>query len=231
MNKVMLFVTMVIMITSCNKNEDFGVDESQKGNGVFSFTYSGEKYSSTYELTDDSLLIFHNKEVDALYKKLFTNPDLAVYQTAEGEVELYDSFDILAKIKGLNSIEMQNDQSKLRSSGARASIMCYEHKDYTGQSLNLDKGINFCGEKLEWRNRISSMKVSYNFSGTSYKKFVATIFTDCGAGGYSRSIEVTPQYPNNNIRDFCDIHYQVNILRWINWDNEVACITTWESIE
>ncbi len=131
--KLSLLVFIGIAFISCENEDEVGIPDNTPNLKSVSFIYEGVAYSSTYEFDKDSLMVFDNNEVEALYARLDSMPELATYVHNNGMVEYFDNSAIAAEKNSINNSNVKTPTLRLSASG---SITLYEHANMGGKAVS-----------------------------------------------------------------------------------------------
>lgn len=217
--KLSLLVFIGIAFISCENEDEVGIPDNTPNLKSISFIYEGVTYSSTYEFDKDSLMVFDNNEVEVLYARLDSMPELATYVHSNGMVEYFDNSELAQAKMGGNSIDMNTPKLRVSASG---SISLFEHENMGGKSVGysfvysavapyfgvsvpfLEKyyPIPAAVTYVNFNDMTSSFSV--NLSG-AYRQCNVTLYEHKNYGG--KSLSFTFYYPNspfkiNNLGDY-----------------------------
>ena len=131
LTKLLFFVS--IAFVSCSDNEFDGDSQTSQSPDVFTFIYDGVTYSSEYELLEDSVISFFDKDVAQMYNELDSMPQLATWERPDGLIEYFENSEIAMKKLGLKTGEVN---AELRAAtSVTVGVMLYKDWYLTGTSL------------------------------------------------------------------------------------------------
>lgn len=208
--KLSLLVFIGIAFISCENEDEVGIPDNTPNLKSISFIYEGVTYSSTYEFDKDSLMVFDDNEVEALYARLDSLPQLAAYIHSDGLVEYFDNSE-QAQVK-IGDVNPNVGSSKLRVSGS-GYITLFEHENMKGSRIDFDFGVTLnpynvgvlvpfvaryytaAGGRQEYVN-FNDMASSFTISASgSYSKCIVWLYENKDYGG--KSLVFTFYYPNS----------------------------------
>lgn len=218
-SRLFLFVFIGIGLFSCQNEDGVEIPDNISNLKVVSFIYEGMTYSSTYKFDKDSLMVFDDSDVEALYARLDSLPQLATYIHSDGLIEYFDNSELAQAKMGGNSIDLNTPKLRVSASG---SISLFEHENMGGKSVNYSFEYSsvapYFGVSVPFLEKyypIPSAVTYVNFNdmtssftvnlGGSYRQCNVTLYEDKNYGG--KSLSFTFFYPNspfkiNNLGDY-----------------------------
>lgn len=155
--KIVFSFLILMFFTSCSNNEidDFREQSNKQQSRMFSFDYKGGHYFSSYNLTEDSIMVLNDPDVNSLYQRLLELPELVTYVKGIDKVEFFDNSDQITDT-------VTNNKPSLRSTIS-----------YTSFILKLYEGEGFKGKVKIVESRVDEVSGSYQYisSDLSYVDF------------------------------------------------------------
>lgn len=185
MKKILICVAILGSMLSCSTDSENASNEAsvKTGNDVFTFSYEGKSYSSSYDSSKETLTL-DNTNVNNLYKKLQELPELATLENQDGSIVFYNNY---AELSEALNIKTGTSSKSITGKTAERSgeIFLYDNIDRGGENLRYD--IDAFGLDVSnvgnLHDRVSSFEMKL-FLPNSY---VVTIFRDPNFLGRSYS--------------------------------------------
>lgn len=187
MKKFLFCVAVLGSMLSCSTDNENSATESgiKTGHDVFTFSYKGKSYSSSYD-SSKKILNLDNADVNKLYARLQELPELATLENQDGTVTYYDTYADLSEALNLKTASSSKSISGKTAESA-GQIFLYENIDRGGRSIPFDVdafGLNVPDMgAYSFNDRLTSFEMVLNLPNT----YIVTIFRDGNYQGRSHS--------------------------------------------
>lgn len=195
-----LLSVMLICFSACSNNDDL-VEVRQQVTPLknlvrsTTFNYQGKNYTSEFNYTNDSSIVYIDKEVQKTAEKLDQNPILVTFFNA-GIITYYDNESEFDKTLNINT-------KATRASRLAAEATFYKDTNYNGAELKIGAGNYPDLNSYSFDNCISSFKASTTNPGFPTSPVAVRLYADKNYGGrmYSFLIIDGPGWNNTYTKD------------------------------
>ena len=159
-----LLSVMLICFSACSNNDDL-VEVRQQVTPLknlarsTTFNYQGKNYTSEFNYTNDSSIVYIDKEVQKTAEKLDQNPILVTFFNA-GIITYYDNESEFNKTLNINT-------KTTRASRLAAEATFYKDTNYNGAELKIGAGNYPDLNSYSFDNCISSFKACLLYTSPS----------------------------------------------------------------
>lgn len=204
-----LLCVILLCLSACSNNDDL-VEINRSPTSLkylaktSTFNYQGKSYSSEFNYTNDSSIIYIDEEVQKIAEKLDQNPVLVIFFNA-GTVTYYDNESEFDKTLNLKS---KSYKVATREGGAISmGATFYKDADYKGAQLKLNAGNYPDLNSYGFNDCISSLKASVTLNNAPVGTPFVRLYADKNYGGRMYPLQVTngSGWNNTYIRDIANL--------------------------